>query len=444
VSAQAAAARSRSLDRLDSVTDALRPEVERFTEALQPRLMGRRLSAVLDSGPQPCHVLDAKYEPGRRAVVLYKYGHDLVRGDLAGYVSPRGQRPTIPPGIDVSTFPDDPELPTLPLVMDAARLGRQLADTVPAVVRSDHSAMARECEVALLRYRPGKRATVLVSTRRNARAWVAKVYHDPRKAAAVAGEAVALGALTGNGGVLRLAPTVAHVPELNVVLQDSVHGISLEWLLAGSAGPGSAVAHAVRKAALGLAELHQAPLVSGRERSVGKELRRFVARAGGVATVDSDLGVRLARLAERLLDIRAGLGPGEIGLVHGDCKPSQFLVDGPQVVLLDFDHCGVSEQAADVGTFVASLRQRAIRDALTRAARRPAPSDLTALGGLFVRTYLAGDGDPDLPARIRWHEVVALERKAIRAFARAPRSPLASALVREGHRCLDRAEGELS
>jgi tRNA A-37 threonylcarbamoyl transferase component Bud32 len=409
--------------------------------------MGRRLSAVLDSEPQPCHVLDAKYEPGLRAVVLYRHGPDLIRGDLAGYVSGRGQRPAIAPGIEVSTFPDDPELPTLPQVMDAALLGQQLADKVPAVMLGGHHARARGCDVALLRYRPGKRATVLVSTRRSGPAWVAKVYHDPIKAAAVAGEAVALDAVTRHDGILRLAPTAAHVPELNLVLQHSVPGTSLKWLLAGNTGPDSPVADAVRQAGLGLAELHRAPLVSGRERPVGKELRRFVTRSTGVATVDSGLGTRLLRLAERLIDLEAGLSPGEVGLVHGDCKPSQFLVEGRHVVLLDFDHCGVSDQAADVGTFVASLRQVAVRCALTRTAPRSASlaaTDLTALGDLFVRTYLGGRADPGLTTRIQWYEVVALERKAIRAFARAPRSPVASALVDEGHRCLDRVERGLS
>ena len=36
--------------------------------------MGRRLSAALRTGRRPCHVLDAKYEPGIRASVLYQHG----------------------------------------------------------------------------------------------------------------------------------------------------------------------------------------------------------------------------------------------------------------------------------------------------------------------------------------------------------------------------------
>jgi hypothetical protein len=47
-------------------------------------------------------------------------------------------------------------------------------------------------------------------------------------------------------------------------------------------------------------------------------------------------------------------------------------------------------------------------------------------------------GDASRRSRIRWHEAVALERKALRSFARAPRSPVAAALIHEADRCLDR------
>jgi hypothetical protein len=49
-----------------------------------------------------------------------------------------------------------------------------------------------------------------------------------------------------------------------------------------------------------------------------------------------------------------------------------------------------------------------------------------------------GASEGDLRARIAWYEAVALERKALRCFARAPRSPLTRALVDHGQACLDR------
>jgi hypothetical protein len=63
---------------------------------------------------------------------------------------------------------------------------------------------------------------------------------------------------------------------------------------------------------------------------------------------------------------------------------------------------------------------------------------------VFLREYVAAAGtgpDAELRRRIAWYEAVALERKALRCFARAPRSPLTRALVEHGHACLDRLGG---
>ncbi len=125
--------------------------------------------------------------------------------------------------------------------------------------------------------------------------------------------------------------------------------------------------------------------------------------------------------------------------MHGDCKPSQFLLAGDHAYLLDLDHCGISDQAADVGTFLASLRQLALRRDLSRRTplRRAASAPLEQL---FVDDYLAaraGEPGEGAEARIRWQQAAALERKALRAFARSPRSPLAPALLEEAERCLD-------
>ena len=82
---------------------------DRFLEALQPWRMRPELAAATGSRSATCHVLDAKYEPGVRAVILYSLGDQLVRGDLL----------PLPDGVRLSPFPHDPDLPTLPQLMDA-------------------------------------------------------------------------------------------------------------------------------------------------------------------------------------------------------------------------------------------------------------------------------------------------------------------------------------
>jgi hypothetical protein len=394
------------------LTESATAHLDRFLDALQPWRMAPELAAATGSRHDTCHVLDAKYEPGVRAVILYALGDRLVRGDLL----------PLPDGVRISSFPHDPDLPSLPHLMDPATVGPLLGRT-------------GRTRVDLLRYRPGKRATVRVTS--SGSSVVAKAYHDPAKAAAVAVESVALADAVTGATTVRFAPTVAHLDELGWVVQGPVSGVPLDALVGNTRLTPAESTSAVQLAARALAEVHASSPVLQRERSVDKELNRFGLRAGRIATVDPRLGDQADRLATRLIDAQQHLPSAVIGPVHGDCKPSQFLLAGPTVHLLDLDHCGLSDQAADVGTFMATLRQYAIRHTL---AGRPhtLTHRLPALAEDFLTAYLDARGDASGRSRIRWHEAVALERKALRSFARAPRSPVAAALIHEADRCLDR------
>jgi aminoglycoside phosphotransferase (APT) family kinase protein len=114
---------------------------------------------------------------------------------------------------------------------------------------------------------------------------------------------------------------------------------------------------------------------------------------------------------------------------------------GPDhVALLDFDHCGMADPASDVGNFLASLRQLGARQWLKERKSAAAAARslwLQTLEQRFLDEYCAASGrGADFRWRVRWYEAVALLRKALRSFARAPRSPLPAALVDEAWRCL--------
>jgi aminoglycoside phosphotransferase (APT) family kinase protein len=420
------------------------PEVKRFTAALDAHLMGPRLSDALSTGHRPCHVLDAKYEPGIRASVLYQHGADLIRGDLLAPDSPPGSgRVTGWPGMNLSVYPYDPDLPTLPLAISGTVMGPRISQLSSGLTPIQRRAFSRRCQVTLLRYRLGKRATVRLGTPVDGPSYVAKIYHDPAKAAAVAHEAQALALIAARDGGLRLAPTIGHLPEISAVVQQSISGQPVDSLLLAPGWHRPAVTEAVRLAASALAQLHRGPMVSTRLRPVAKELHRFRARSLRICAVDPQQGDQLLGVAERLLETFDALPDSPPGVVHGDCKPSQFILsDDGAVYLLDFDHCGVSDQAGDAGTFVATLRQLAVQRTLAGASAGET-TGFEALAEKFITTYCESMED-NLSTRIRWHEVVALQRKALRSFARSPRSPLSTALVEESHRCLDRLTQELS
>lgn len=413
----------------------------RVEEAIDAHRMAPRLRAAVGAVPgDACHVLDAKYEPGVRCTVLYGVGRRLVRGDLVEDGPDgdgTGARPVVAPGVRLCTFPDDPDLGGLAAVVGPSSLGRALSAALPG------DGPVLRCRAHLVRYRPGKRATFMVEVRgrseRRARRLVVKSYHDGRKAAAVAAEAVLLDLTADPSAPLRFAPVLAHLPDLALVVQGHVPGVRLDQVVGGPAPAGAAL----RRAAVALAALHRQPAVSDRVRPVDAELVRFATRAERIAQVAPRSGDALLGLATRLADTRRNVPSGEVGLVHGDCKPSQFLLRGDRdVVLLDLDSCGRADPAGDVGTFLATLRQQVIRRVVAGGAPVPGGGEVQAgAAEEFLRAYTQAVGatsDGDLRQRIAWYEAVALQRKALRSFARAPRSPLTRSLVDAGHARLDR------
>ena len=96
----------------------------------------------------------------------------------------------------------------------------------------------------------------------------------------------------------------------------------------------------------------------------------------------------------------------------------------------------MADPAADVGNFLASLRQVAVAQALGAQEEADAPVS-TGLEEAFLAAYLAACRSPEgFPLRAAWYEAVALLRKGLRSFARSPRSPLPELLVQEAWRCL--------
>jgi hypothetical protein len=357
----------------------------------------------------PCHVVDAKYEPGRRCTVLYELGDQFVTGvlPLGPDGAPDEPGVVVGSGLHVWRFPDDPQLHGL----RAATEGRSLASALgraPALVQT-----------SLLRYRPGRRVTLAVDirTRGSTEHLVGKVYGDRAKAAAVYEESRALWDALGEGGPVAVPPPVAFLPEIPMVLWRRVPGVGLDTLVLGP----SRLRH-VEAAGRAVAALRTLPPLSRRRRSAVTDLGRFQGRVERIARVAPRLGDGLRRWTLDLTALAEGIDEPAEAPVHGDCKPSQLHVAPSRTWLLDFDNCGLGDPALDVGTFLATLRQRGQED----------------LELPFLEAYAGGAVPDDLARRVRWHQSVALLRKAMRAFGRSPRSPVPAALMAAGRACLGR------
>jgi aminoglycoside phosphotransferase (APT) family kinase protein len=420
-------------------------ELRQLQIATSPRAIAPYLEEVYrDQGTVGCHILDVKYEPGLRCAILYQLGGRLVLGTL-GWSEPRHPLSGAARSIDALEmqtylFPHDPALPGLARAFDPEDMKQVLTAALPAC-RAGEMRILR-CRATLLRYRPTRRCTLrldlsLVDCRTGVivpGVLYGKLYHDLAKAAAVFADMQMLSVAGALGDdLVAVAAPAAFVADLAMILQEPLVGTPLEALLARRA------TRAVERVAQALASVHAAKLETDRHRPVVPALRRMAQRASAIGMVDRRLGGRMVDLVDALLSHTDGLDVGARSLLHGDCKPSQFLV-GERVAILDFDHAGMGDPACDIGDFTATLRQLSAREAVrARAARVVRPDDrLHALEERFLAAYTERDGsDPGLPERVPWYRAFALLRKAIRGFQRSPRSPLPAMLVDEAWRCLE-------
>ena len=433
--------------------------------ALRPQEMAVYLEELFGpqradgSGDRPeCRILDVKYEPGEYCTILYQLGERLLIGTFRwGKVEgelPETARLIAPLGMQVYRFEHDPALPGLATALDPRAMARVLAETLPEC--RDGAARVLRCRITPLRYRPGKRCTLrfdvgLRDARTAAlasRRLFGKVYHNIAKATSVYNEMQMLSdSAPSRDGRVVLARTAAFLPDLQMILQEPVDGVPLDLYLEGmrgavTAGDARGWEGVVRSAAA-FAALHTAGLSTDRERPIAAELKRFGKRAAQAAAVDPAIGGRLGELAAALpawLD-KLPEWDAEISLVHGDCKHSQCLVSPSGIAILDWDHCGMADPATDIGTYLATLRQIGIHQSLVARGSEAAAARtrwLRALEDAFLDAYCAASGySTGFRLRATWYEAVALMRKALRGFARSPRSPMPIAQVEEAWRVLE-------
>jgi aminoglycoside phosphotransferase (APT) family kinase protein len=398
-----------------------------------------------------------KYEPGEYCILLYKLDEQMVVGHIrweaGATVLPASDYQIASLGMAVYPYSQDPWLPGLAAASDPQVIAEALSKALPEC----QSGQARVLQVRASpqRYRPGKRLTLRLDVRLRdlnrgditSRTYYAKVYHDSKKANSVYHEMQMMADLPpAREGKVVLARAAVFLPDLSMVLQEPVSGTPLEDLIGrmeGSARTGDPRGWSgMQRAAAALAAVHTAGVVTKRQRPIRDELARFQKRAAKIESVDAAQGRRMGELAAAL---PAWLGwldewGAELSLIHGDCKPSQFLIGEDHVAILDFDHAGMADPANDVGTFLATLRQLALRQSLK--AKGDAPSTartewLLALEKRFLDDYCtASDRGEGFRLRATWYEAVGLMRKALRGFGRSPFSPLPDAMVAEAWNCL--------
>ena len=101
---------------------ALNPR--RIQPLLHSFLNGKLPSSAASAKPGPaCHILDAKYEPGKRCSILYEVGAQMIIGELTwpSKTDPNAEHAPRLPTMQLYPFEQDPDMAALPPLPAAGR-----------------------------------------------------------------------------------------------------------------------------------------------------------------------------------------------------------------------------------------------------------------------------------------------------------------------------------
>ena len=297
------------------------------------------------------------YEPGRRAVAVYR---------LAVAEPGAPERPTLGV-VEITTTGthhrlavDDPAMVGLGEAADGAAMADRLAASVTHPVAT--------CAVEPISYRPGAHCVLRYDLQAGPADGGRTVLFGKVYASGMATVAERLTELHRCGrldGSFEVAGPLDTAPELGLVVQPEAGGQSLGRRVFDPAAPHSRRLDA-EAAGRALAGLHRCAGPAGPARALADELEDLRTQVGLVAAADP----ALARRVDTVLDHLQRVAPAPVTPVpsHGSFRADHVVLHGSRVQLIDLDGYGWSEPARDAGNLLAYLRWRALRDPRWSAA----------------------------------------------------------------------------
>lgn len=310
--------------------------------------------------------------------------------------------------MSLSVAPVDAGFPQLVRLHDRRHVLDALRGTGAAATLG--AATSRDLTVRTVRYRPGQRHVLRISTGPAGPAWFAKVYRDDTgrdAVAAAAGTAAALAVAGADAGAASSGAGI-YLPADRVAVWPEVTGLTLAELLV-VAGPAQdeavrGLGALLRDAGAALRCVHDTPPAPGLA-TCPDALAHATTTLRTAEVVDAllpDVGARLRAGVARAVESLATSPHEAPTTLHGDYKCDNLVAGEAGVHLLDFDRSGCGDPAADIGNFLADLRWRSDGDGAGAAARQEA----------FLSGY--GATAPERLARARVYEGLFLLRMAAR------------------------------
>jgi hypothetical protein len=335
-----------------------------------------------------------------RAEVAATFHRDSLLPLAAGWSSRDGFSPMLTAvieglGLALSVFPVTASLPALISAYDAGAMAyvmRRCVAGAPAI-REIELVVIRRTRGCVLRYRLDSAAHPVV---------YGKVGYSAQSTAM----REALDALDGDhsrgdGNGVRLPRILGQDRALELTVVAEMPGTKPDLREPAQArGAVDAAAHAA-------ALLHASAVQAGTARTLKDELERARAAVGLIGTYAPALSRWLLEVTDAAEAMGSTTAAGEPGFAHGDLTPSQLLLDGARVGILDFDKLCQAEAALDLGRFLAYLRF---------ALAKHRSGDAAALAARFAQTYASAGGRPVTEARVEAYALASAVRMAARSW----------------------------
>ncbi len=420
--------------RLPQLGTLLAPD--KAMELLQMAMSGdSREPRLIISG---CNISFVRHSPGRACIVSYALSiHDTASGKSAEQIVsvkafaedwPHHRvrrlarrmraKPTLGPAfvyldglrVAVVTIPNDLRMPDLYRLFRRNRLKRILR----LALHEDDIEVKRPKDaplpVDIISYKPERsclfRCVVLRGSAPQPRKEVVfgRLYRNEKGARVFRAMEALWQCEARRTGLLRVARPLGYDAVSHTLFQSRVPGIPLDQVVR----PDELIGHSAR-VGISLAALHGSGFALDWQRTTGSEAEILSSNAKAAARVHGGTAQQLLRVVACLIAIVPTLPLETTTITHGDFAPTQVMVDGYKLALIDFDRVSMGAPSADIGSFLGRLEKLAMDQGL-------AAEHVEASAAAFRLAYEAELGVRLPNTSVHWHHVVTLVRMALSAM----------------------------
>jgi thiamine kinase-like enzyme len=351
-----------------------------------------------------CYQLDGIHAVWQTAWTQLIYGRARADGkSLAEFIGAEQSTcvtPSIGPALlhlpehDVTfwSFPNDPQLPHLPLVVD----GDKVKSYLPYQVLPDgwaENPLSQQVTVEIIHYYPEERCTLRYHlhggtlTQPQTITLIGKTFRDDSGEKIYRRLQEAWQQSIAQPGQFRVAQPLAYTAAIKTIWMRHEAGAPLLRVI----NPTNA-GELLSSVARGLVALQCSKFSGTKPLTFGDQVRELESKVQKLSHALPDLAPSLQAMAACLAQEAVGFEQSAGLLIHGDFHIRQLLVDQDEIIFLDFDELALGDPLQDVANFIVDLHFEGFPRPLVREMAR-----------LFVQAYCTYADWPVPLARLQWH-----------------------------------------